>query len=123
MFCGPEMNKGWLEVLPVFSGDVGHYVLVEELQDQRDAVGKHQMLRHVFKLQEKTCVNILFYLQLFHYNYEAQNGVTSQKYPHYYGASWQKVSRTSTAGLTNASNHILYNKIIMSNGLCELDEG
>lgn len=51
------MNKGWLEVSPVFSSDVGHDVLVEELQDQRDAVGKHQMLRHVLKLQEKTCIN------------------------------------------------------------------
>lgn len=30
----------------VFGSDIGHDVLVEELQDQRDAVGKHQMLGH-----------------------------------------------------------------------------
>lgn len=57
LFCESEMNKA--EISPVFSSDVGHDVLVEELQDQRDAVGKDQMLRHVLKLQEKTCVNIL----------------------------------------------------------------
>lgn len=36
--------------LPVFSGDVRHDVLIEELQDEGDAVGKHQVLSHVFEL-------------------------------------------------------------------------
>lgn len=36
--------------LPVFSTDVRHDVLVEELEDERDAVGKYQMLGHVLKL-------------------------------------------------------------------------
>lgn len=36
--------------LPVFSTDVRHDVLVEELEDERDAVGKYQMLGHILKL-------------------------------------------------------------------------
>ena len=41
-------------VLPVFSTDVGHNVLVEELEDEGDAVGKHQVLTDVLKLQKHT---------------------------------------------------------------------
>lgn len=40
--------------VPVLGCDIGHDVLVEELQDQRDAVGKHQMLGHVLKLGERS---------------------------------------------------------------------
>jgi len=40
--------------VPVFGSDIGHDVLVEELQDQRDAVGKHQMLGHILKLGERS---------------------------------------------------------------------
>ena len=36
--------------LLIFRCDVCHDVLVEEFQDQRDAVGKHQMLRHKLEL-------------------------------------------------------------------------
>lgn len=36
--------------LPVLGADVGHYVLVEELEDERDAVGEHQVLRDDLKL-------------------------------------------------------------------------
>lgn len=43
--------------LPVLGSDVGHDVLVEELQDERDAVGKDQMLGHVLKLGRKAGVN------------------------------------------------------------------
>lgn len=39
--------------LPVFGTDVGHDVLVEELEDERDAVGEHQMLGDYFELREK----------------------------------------------------------------------
>lgn len=39
--------------VPVFSRDVGHDVLVEELQDEGDAVGKHQVLSHVLKLMDR----------------------------------------------------------------------
>ena len=39
--------------IPVFSGDVRHDVLVEELQNEGDAVGKHQVLSHVLKLRNK----------------------------------------------------------------------
>lgn len=35
---------------PVFGTDVRHDVLVEELEDERNAVGKYQMLGHVLKL-------------------------------------------------------------------------
>lgn len=41
-------------VVPVFGSDIRHDVLVEELQDQRDAVGKHQMLGHVLKLRKRS---------------------------------------------------------------------
>lgn len=40
--------------VPVFGSDIRHDVLVEELQDQRDAVGKHQMLGHVLKLRKRS---------------------------------------------------------------------
>lgn len=46
--CSPEV------VVPVFGSDIRHDVLVEELQDQRDAVGKHQMLGHVLKLRRRS---------------------------------------------------------------------
>ena len=36
--------------LPVFGTDIGHDVLVEELENEGDAVGKHQMLGHILKL-------------------------------------------------------------------------
>lgn len=39
--------------VPVLSCDVRHDVLVEELQNEGDAVGKHQMLSHVLKLRDK----------------------------------------------------------------------
>lgn len=38
--------------LPVLGADVGHDVLVEELEDERDAVGEHQVLRDDLKLSE-----------------------------------------------------------------------
>lgn len=37
-------------LLPVLGADVGHDVLVEELEDERDAVGEHQVLRDDLKL-------------------------------------------------------------------------
>lgn len=40
-------------ILPVFGADIGHDVLVEELEDEWDTVGKDQMLGDNFKLQEK----------------------------------------------------------------------
>lgn len=39
--------------VPVFSCDIRHDVLVEELQNEGDAVGKDQMLSHVLKLGDK----------------------------------------------------------------------
>lgn len=39
--------------VPVFSCDIRHDVLVEELQNEGDAVGKDQMLSHVLKLRDK----------------------------------------------------------------------
>lgn len=36
--------------VPIFSCDVRHDVLVKELENERDAIGKHQMLSHVLKL-------------------------------------------------------------------------
>lgn len=39
--------------VPVFSCDVRHDVLVEELQNEGDAVGKHKVLSHVLKLGNK----------------------------------------------------------------------
>lgn len=44
---------GQLPSVPVFGSDVGHDVLVEELQDERDAVGKDKVLGHVLKLGTK----------------------------------------------------------------------
>lgn len=44
-FLGPRSSS------PVLGSDVGHDVLIEELQDQRDAVGEDQVLGHVFKLK------------------------------------------------------------------------
>lgn len=38
---------------PVFGTDIGHDVLVEELEDEWDTVGKHQMLRYNLKLQKR----------------------------------------------------------------------
>lgn len=40
--------------VPILSCDVGHDVLVEELQNKGDAVGKHQVLSHVLKLRKTT---------------------------------------------------------------------
>lgn len=40
-------------ILPVFGTDVGHDVLVEELEDEWDTVGKDQVLGDNFKLQGK----------------------------------------------------------------------
>lgn len=40
-------------ILPVFGTDIGHDVLVEELEDEWDTVGKDQVLGDNFKLQEK----------------------------------------------------------------------
>lgn len=39
--------------VPVFGCNIRHDVLVEELQNEGDAVGKHQMLSHVLKLRDK----------------------------------------------------------------------
>lgn len=36
--------------VPILSYDIRHDVLVEELQNERDAVGEHQVLSHVLKL-------------------------------------------------------------------------
>lgn len=44
------MNENRSKCLPVFGTDVRHNVLVEEFEDEGDAVGKHQMLSHIFKL-------------------------------------------------------------------------
>lgn len=38
-------------ILPVFGTDIGHDVLVEELEDEWDTVGKHQVLGDNLKLQ------------------------------------------------------------------------
>lgn len=40
-----------IPILPVFSCDVRHDVLVEELQNKGDAIGKHQVLSHVLELR------------------------------------------------------------------------
>lgn len=40
--------------LPIFGRDVGHDVLVEELEDKGDAVGEHQVLGHVLELTDTT---------------------------------------------------------------------
>lgn len=39
--------------VPVLGRDVRHDVLVEEFQDQGDAVGKHQVLGYVLKLRKR----------------------------------------------------------------------
>lgn len=49
----PKKCRGRHLHLPVFGTDVRHDVLVEELEDQWDAVGKHQVLRDDLKLQER----------------------------------------------------------------------
>lgn len=38
---------------PVFGTDIGHDVLVEELEDEWDTVGEHQMLGDNLELHEK----------------------------------------------------------------------
>lgn len=48
---GHTTLSGLWSLLPVLGSDVGHDVLIEELQDQRDAVGKYQVLGHVLKLK------------------------------------------------------------------------
>lgn len=42
--------------LPVFGTDIRHDVLVEELEDERDAVGKHQMLGDDLKLEKEEAI-------------------------------------------------------------------
>lgn len=46
----PPLPDPW-SLSPVLGSDVRHNVLIEEFQDQRDAVGKHQVLCHILKLQ------------------------------------------------------------------------
>lgn len=47
-------SKGWEKrILPVFGTDVRHDVLVKELEDEWDTVGKHQVLGDNLKLQGK----------------------------------------------------------------------
>lgn len=48
-------------MVPIFSCDVRHDVLIEKLQDERDAVGKHQVLSHELKLFTKNETNTSFY--------------------------------------------------------------
>lgn len=50
-FC--EGFKSEKRILPVFGTDVGHNVLIEELEDEWDTVGKHQVLGDDLKLQGK----------------------------------------------------------------------
>lgn len=40
------------DLLPVFGTDIRHDVLVEELEDEWDTVGKHQVLGDNLELQE-----------------------------------------------------------------------
>lgn len=47
-----DSNEHISKYLPVFGTDIRHNVLVEEFEDERYAVGKHQMLSHIFKLSE-----------------------------------------------------------------------
>lgn len=51
--------SGLWSLLPVLGSDVGHDVLIEELQDQRDAVGKYQVLGHVLKLVDVVQFEVL----------------------------------------------------------------
>ncbi len=46
------LNEHIFTCIPVFGTDVRHDVLVEEFEDERDAIGKHQVLCHIFKLSE-----------------------------------------------------------------------
>lgn len=47
------MQESEKQILPVFGTDVGHDVLIEELEDEWDTVGKHQVLGDYLKLQGK----------------------------------------------------------------------
>lgn len=47
---GVGSNEHKSKCLPVFGTDVRHNVLVEEFEDEGDAVGKHQVLSHIIKL-------------------------------------------------------------------------
>lgn len=58
---GGENNR-----LLIFSADVRHDILIEELENQWYTIGEHQMLRHEFKL-----VNVI-HLQMF--QQQQQNG-------------------------------------------------
>lgn len=49
-FAYSTLSWPW-SLSPVLGSDVGHDILIEELQDQRNAVGKDQVLSHVFKLK------------------------------------------------------------------------
>lgn len=40
-------------ILPVFGTDIGHDVLIEELEDEWDTVGEHQVLGDNLELQGK----------------------------------------------------------------------
>lgn len=55
--------------LPVFGTDVRHDVLVEEFEDEGDAVGKHQVLSHIFKLYGMKIKNIqnliMYFIEIF----------------------------------------------------------
>lgn len=54
MFAAPEPSSSeFAATVPVFGTDVGHDVLVEELEDEWDTVGKHQVLGDNLKLQER----------------------------------------------------------------------
>lgn len=47
---GTEQETG---ILPVFGTDVGHDVLIEELEDEWDTVSKHQVLGDNLELRGK----------------------------------------------------------------------
>lgn len=46
-------------MLRVLGRDVGVDVLIEELEDQRYAVGKHELLSHVLKLENMVDLEML----------------------------------------------------------------
>lgn len=48
-----DLEKSKERFLPVFGTDVGHDVLIEELEDEWDTVGEHQVLGDDLELQEK----------------------------------------------------------------------
>lgn len=48
-----DSEKSKKRFLPVFGTDVGHDVLIEELEDEWDTVGKHQVLGDDLELQER----------------------------------------------------------------------